>query len=279
MMHILGFSSEAFRRFVDANKEPVPIESVVSGPTTLQWGKSVFRVVSPRALSRAKAHFGCPTLAGIELEEYNEFDDIGDHWEKRLLGPELMTATIAEAEWAMSDITLALMEDSGWYTVNYQGAQSLVYGVGVGCTFMEQRCSEWAVPGYQRCARFADDAEYCSFDQVRYGRCGIVRASECLPLEFRMFADDCTAGGSMVNADFCIIPAGVKSCHDPSDMRPGRGEIHSATSRCFHADSSGGTDLTAHCFPYSCRSTDRTIHVEINGADGQYLCRRLACFC
>ena len=42
-----------------------------------------------------------------------------------------------------SRITMALMEDTGWYMPNYELADDLKWGRGLGCDFALQSCMEW----------------------------------------------------------------------------------------------------------------------------------------
>ena len=42
-----------------------------------------------------------------------------------------------------SRITMALMEDTGWYMPNYELADDLKWGRGLGCDFALQSCLEW----------------------------------------------------------------------------------------------------------------------------------------
>lgn len=42
-----------------------------------------------------------------------------------------------------SRLTLALMEDTGWYRANYDKAQDLVWGQGLGCAFAKKSCLDW----------------------------------------------------------------------------------------------------------------------------------------
>ena len=40
----------------------------------------------------------------------------------------------------LSSLTLALLEDSGWYSVDYSAAEPLEWGRGKGCDFINQGC-------------------------------------------------------------------------------------------------------------------------------------------
>lgn len=42
-----------------------------------------------------------------------------------------------------SRLTLALMEDTGWYHANYSHAQGLDWGRGLGCDFVMKSCKFW----------------------------------------------------------------------------------------------------------------------------------------
>jgi hypothetical protein len=45
---------------------------------------------------------------------------------------------------AFSGLTLALLEDSGWYHVNYSAADPLAWGLGQGCDFVNKSCASWS---------------------------------------------------------------------------------------------------------------------------------------
>lgn len=42
-----------------------------------------------------------------------------------------------------SRLTLALMEDTGWYKANYSLAQDLSWGKNLGCDFVTKSCKQW----------------------------------------------------------------------------------------------------------------------------------------
>lgn len=49
-----------------------------------------------------------------------------------------------------SRLTLAIMEDSGWYRANYSLAQRLDWGRGLGCDFVMKSCKFWMDQRRQR---------------------------------------------------------------------------------------------------------------------------------
>ena len=88
----------------------------------------------------ARQHFGCSTLQYLFLENDGGSGTASGHWEKKFFGNELMTGQMSGYP-IMSNITLAVMEDSGWYKVNYDTAQNFTWGKGYGCSFFGSSCS------------------------------------------------------------------------------------------------------------------------------------------
>ena len=84
-------------------------------------------------------HFGCDKLTGAELEDQGEEGTALTHWEKRLFENEAMTGTHTQNP-IYSRITMALMEDTGWYQPNYDMAEDLKWGRGLGCDFALKSC-------------------------------------------------------------------------------------------------------------------------------------------
>ena len=64
------------------------------------------------------------------------------HFEKRIYMNEFMTGSISSNP-IKSPLSLAVFEDTGWYKINYDGAQVLDWGNGLGCSFAEEKCSRW----------------------------------------------------------------------------------------------------------------------------------------
>ena len=86
-----------------------------------------------------RRHYGCDTLTGAELEDQGEEGTALTHWEKRLFENEAMTGTHTQNP-IYSRITMALMEDTGWYLPNYDMADELKWGRNLGCDFV-LRCT------------------------------------------------------------------------------------------------------------------------------------------
>jgi len=90
-------------------------------------------LATPRVLSEARRHFSCPTAPGAPLETEGMGMSSLAHWEYRNTQHELMTAArpLDRQRAVMSRLTLAALEDSGWYEPDYRWGGG-VGGVGLG---------------------------------------------------------------------------------------------------------------------------------------------------
>lgn len=99
----------------------------------------VYMLTTSKLLAAAKTHFKCQALKGVFLEDEGPSSSAGAHFEKAHYGNELMTSKLSGYP-VLSKLTLALMEDSGWYKVDYGKAQRLAFGEDQGCEFVESTC-------------------------------------------------------------------------------------------------------------------------------------------
>jgi len=83
------------------------------------------KISTSKVIEYAKKHFNCENITGIELENYGSSGSIGSHWESRIMLGDYMIST-NYAEFVISDITMALFEDSGWYGVNIFGSDLIL---------------------------------------------------------------------------------------------------------------------------------------------------------
>nr|XP_028699342.1 leishmanolysin-like peptidase isoform X1 [Macaca mulatta] len=168
VIHALGFSAGLFAFYHDKDGNPLTSRFADGLPPfnyslgLYQWSDKVVRkverlwdvrdnkivrhtvylLVTPRVVEEARKHFDCPVLEGMELENQGGMGTELNHWEKRLLENEAMTGSHTQNR-VLSRITLALMEDTGWYKANYSMAEKLDWGRGMGCDFVRKSCKFW----------------------------------------------------------------------------------------------------------------------------------------
>lgn len=297
-MHVLGFSSFAFQNFRDENgnkQDPNDILKMYTKTHTSRDGtehEQTFIMLTTRSLvERARKHFGCETLQGIDLEEFGSPGTVNSHWDKLILINELMIGSVSwfnpSETWSLSEFTLAVLEDSGWYHVNYSGADPMLWGKNVGCELLQERCENWKFAD-QFDGYFCRDSreEQCTFNLRGKGLCGIKDYDQ--PLEFyEHFADQPHIGGTIPSASYCPIVLQQKSCvtgqvsdsisGTDSEIVPMRDfsaaqfEHYGLEAGCFrgHITARGNSDnplmvsdkakLLPQCLRYSCNRTSTTI--------------------
>ncbi|CAK0889411.1 unnamed protein product, partial [Prorocentrum cordatum] len=155
LLHAMGFSSHAFPWFRDDLGQPrTPRDSegfppirggayAASDSTVLEErhedGTLKHFVVLPRVLAAAREHYGCPTLEKVPLEEQGGDGSAFSHWEAHYAYTEAMTPRVSEVA-RVSAMTLALLEDSGWYRPDYAMVGPFRFGRGLGCDFLGSPC-------------------------------------------------------------------------------------------------------------------------------------------
>ena len=97
-------------------------------------------MITPTVVTHAKKYFNCPSIEGVELEDQGGPGSSVSHWEQRILLGEYMGAVIYQEEMVISEFTLAALEDSGWYKVNYYTGGLMRFGKNKGCKFLDEPC-------------------------------------------------------------------------------------------------------------------------------------------
>uniref|UniRef100_A0A7I4YQN4 Leishmanolysin-like peptidase n=1 Tax=Haemonchus contortus TaxID=6289 RepID=A0A7I4YQN4_HAECO len=135
----------------------------------------VYMITTPKVREEARRHFNCSTLEGAEVENHGPPEAIFAHWEKRVFEDEMMSGIYTQVA-AMSCVTLALFEDSGWYKVNYDKAEDIMWGRNLGCTFATKSCLTWMKSNptnpYPFCRIYGD--KRCSATRLERAECSLV---------------------------------------------------------------------------------------------------------
>ncbi|XP_029461150.1 leishmanolysin-like peptidase [Rhinatrema bivittatum] len=245
ILHALGFSAGLFAFYYDDNGNPWTARHATGLPPfnlslgLYQWSNKVVRkavrswdvrgtrvlqhdvflLVTPRVVEETRKHFNCQALEGMELENQGGLGTELNHWEKRLLENEAMTGSHTQNR-VFSRITLALMEDTGWYRANYSMAEKLDWGRNKGCDFAMKSCKFWInqqkkrqemVNPYCDTLRSNPLQLTCRQDQRAVAVCNLQRFQKHLPQEYQYF-DQLDGvlkeelpfyGGAVEIADFC----------------------------------------------------------------------------
>jgi hypothetical protein len=189
-----------------------------------------------------RKYFGCPTAPGAYLENQGGSGSAGSHWERRVFGYEYMTASQLE-DFRMSEITLALLESTGWYQVDYNMAEPLVWGKGKGCAFLNQYCKNSF--GQAKFSEFCSSGDGCTVG----GRSGAYCQADS-------FSDNCNYMEAYANSD----------CENPASQSTIAAEVHEVGSKCFMSSLYSSGSLGSNrpmCFRRTCTNTGNSWQLSI----------------
>ena len=290
LAHILGMDSHLFKFFRDGTtgepltRRPFTRRTVrcvdgisrlmfFASDKVLQWnstseGMYYFDMVTPHVAAVARNQFDCPLLKGARLENQRVRGNcVGTHWDERLFLTELMGQVYSGEVDVLSPLTLAFMEDTGWYQVNYRNVTLSPFGRGLGCDFVNQPCIvNDTVPSYADHA-FCDkpitfvgetisdqtlNSLTCDPSHTAFTFCDLFDARQ-VPTDFVTLPDnpfhyftDPNLVPSFIQADYCPLPIkdfGVDCTHSLDYIPIYEGETIGRNSKCVDAFRLNDTDV------------------------------------
>jgi leishmanolysin len=289
LTHVFVFLD--FQGFINPNTIQQLKQSDIIGSVTVN-GKTRSIIKTPKVIQAARKHFNCSTLEGVQLEDQGGDGTAGAHWESRTMLSDYMVGQ-AYVENTLSEITLALFEDSGWYKVNYYTGGLFRFGKNQGCGFLNSNCiKEKTSSDNDKQEAYTDfpndfcsvrNAQICSPGRLAKGYCYMQKDSN-IPKPQRYFLEDQSLGGFQM-ADYCpvswsddqpeIFFPGICAYGD-SQYPTALGEVISKQSSCFMSsltpvNDNSVSEFTGNSFPicykYTCNQSTRSYKVSINGRD------------
>ncbi|GFO20316.1 leishmanolysin-like peptidase, partial [Plakobranchus ocellatus] len=293
ILHALGFTAGLYAFYRDDNGNPRTARDPNTGRPPVspdyhgmyQWSTSTIRevvranwiqksgvterrvriMVTPRVRDEVRQHFNCSSLEGAELEDQGIDGTALTHWEKRVFENEAMTGTYTQNS-VISRITMAMMEDTGWYKADYSQAGDYEWGKNLGCEFVQNSCYNWISSRHARGESihpFCDQVKRgelwtdCSLNRHSVALCNLVEYQRNMPAKFQYF--DKIPGvptrnigryaGSVQLADYCPylqefswtdeanVPVRGSNCKDPHNNLDSEsnffGEEYGDNSLCF----------------------------------------------
>ena len=193
-----------------------------------------------------------------------------------------MSGVISPSTNVLSPLTLALMEDSGWYAANYSKADVSPWGHGAGCDFVRKPClikgsnGATTIPDYGEgyfCAKPSQRG--CSPTHTYKMACffrdyDLSSTSNAPPPHFQYFEDPYLGG--LKTADYCPIFGDNYKSDDAHDLDcrnvdnnngldwQGLGETFGDNSTCFESTRGEGI-----CYTSQCIYNDFNLKVQILG--------------
>ena len=237
---------------------------------------SITYVTSPKVLIKARQHFNCASINGMPLEDQGGTGSAGSHWEARYMLGDYMIST-DYMDNVISDISIALFEDSGLYEVEYYSGGLFKFGKNKGCTFFNNKCIVNGSPiSEDFCVR--PRQPMCSQSRTSKGFCGIYQYTSTIPSNYQYFSNPSYGGFSPAN--YCPVTAATDSDTDyyPNNCNVGNsslhgdyGEVMGSNSFCFLSSllpTSSRQNITYQsiCYRVRCNSSIKQISVSVGSS-------------
>ncbi|PWV08783.1 putative surface protease GP63 [Trypanosoma cruzi] len=253
--HALGFSKESMEE-----------KSILKKSANIVRGKDRKMVAGNHVQAKAKAHFGCNSLEGMELEdEGGTREKEIPHWKERHARDELMAPTVGAGYYTA--LTMAVFADMGYYSVNWSMAEPMSWGNGSSCDFLEKKCNATENLAGKYPHMFCNDSDKetlrCSSDRRYVGTCTATIVEE---------------RGSLAEKDLCPVvssyfrdASGIKynTCSDKG-VTSLPGSLTGGDSWCLDAELQSKNDGGKHknvkgvCAQVSC--AEGTVKVKYLGS-------------
>jgi len=220
--------------------------------------RGVWEVITPTVRQVVRNHFDCQSLSGATLaaKMAESSSCFGDSFDPRYHFDEDFTSIgsgSSDMAYSLSPLTLALLEDSGWYRANFDKSTVPLFGRGAGCGFVKGNCigeSKAAVPDYSQ-GFFCNDLANEKQELDQPSGCDYTHNHKA----------ECSSFGLQEPAnDVCPMRmTNIKSCSDKANLPSLTGEIYSPNSRCFTTD----TPMSV-CLESYCNSIDFKLDIVVN---------------
>ena len=260
--HILVFNPSLFNR-------------LGMSTSTIINNNTVILINSPKVLAKAREHFGCNSLEGVPLENQGSAGSSGSHWEARYMLGDYMIST-DYLDNVISDISLALFEDSGYYKVKYYSGDLFKFGKNKGCDFIKNKCIINENPSFEEFC-VTPDQPLCSPSRLSKGLCKIY-SFDSIPKEYQYFSNPNYGGFSIV--DYCPVSYRntnnsdyyPTSCYSGTPTLSEYGERMGNNSFCFISSLipyyNSNLNITTHaiCYRTGCNKNTKQVIVYIGSS-------------
>ncbi len=168
----------------------MPSQSTIRESFT-KTGVRYFEVVTPTVRNVVANQFACEDATGARLDHNEFYNCIGSHWSPLYFGTETLVARDMPWGQSVTAVTLALLEDTGWYKANYTASSGVLspssHGYGAGCNFLTNDCIvDNEVPPH------GTDLFCNEMTEVSSLRCDVShkRAAKCDLVDYDSYADN-----------------------------------------------------------------------------------------
>lgn len=189
LFHVLGFVSQLFYTYINpstgkkyGNSLPLKTIELPAYP-----GKKFRMLQTPYALKVSQKRFnttgsGKNELLGIEIEDGGGPGTEGSHVKGRLYYNDIMCGFCMSPS-RISEVTAAVLLDSGWYDINWSMVEPLAWGIGESMGTKQD--SEFSTkppqlyPEHYTCKPEENETRVCNYDFSGVSDCGVLTYNSC----------------------------------------------------------------------------------------------------
>lgn len=209
---------------------------------------------TPNVIAAVKAHFGCSTAIGAQLENHEANQLIVSKFESTMFKGEILSSMNSKEVGKLSSITAAWLKDTGWYTdINTEMTQEFSHGAGKGCQFYTDPNPCSTEPEF---CNDSPTAVSCTLDGSSEAGCEVASNSPTVDSSCQIRAP--------LTQGICTTKEN-EAYHQTAKTS----ESFSATSKCFVSNivSTGETsEYPTRCYSVECSSDGTVLMVTINSA-------------
>ncbi len=252
--HVVIMVPELWHYFRDINGNAIPHSEIVSE----EQDDGLYYITSPKVRAFAQEHFACDLLIGFPLEDTGSGGSAGSHWDEHYGMSEVMGSTIWGGLQYFSNLTLSLMDDSGWYYINYKYSEPFYWGKGTGCDFFISQCVDWVTSQSNWPQFFCTNAKDngCFYNYEAPAECEYYYHNSDLPWYGGPAASDyCPFRDPSTQVNFenaCWDERGNDNTYFQLEYNS---EIYGPSSRCVDIENSNGL-TEGRCFEHKCFGYD-----------------------
>ncbi|XP_027143691.1 leishmanolysin-like peptidase 2 isoform X2 [Larimichthys crocea] len=254
LFHTLGFSKHLFHTWRDCSSTSSGGSGCSPrGQVTHSDGAGQMRIYTPSVISALQKHLASsdPELGG-PLENLDAPPGrVSSHWESRVLQGSIMAAVLEDSSTVRIDpVTLAALQDTGWYTVNRSQAQSLVWGDGEGAVFGSlSTCQDKSSYFFCTGSGFG-----CHYLHLHKGEC-----------QTDQYLEGCRMYKPLKNGSECWKEEYNRRAAEEDRS----GEIFGFDSRCFFSSLTTQNDsnsVEGRCYRHRCTGPNR-YQIKVSGSE------------
>ncbi|KAL9656515.1 hypothetical protein ABK040_005277 [Willaertia magna] len=285
--HVLGLTSSFYdRQFVDANGNRLDQSKIIQTRSITYNGQTQNRMffIHDTMLNTLRNFTNCNSnLYGVPIEEKGGSGSAGSHFDSRTFINELMSPSldgcVSYSRGCNANLfTFSFLEMTGWYKMDWNYVIEPIFGKGLGCQFVNNRCSEWNVGN--RKGYFCNDQSKklsCVYHLRDKGVCDLQQFTNSLDGFYRYFSDP-TLGGRIPWFDYCPYNRNKIMCNDKTQSKRSA-EVFNSNSACFEGNleapgysGSLESEETSRCLNYHCDRINKLLRIRLHTTNKYITC-------